>query len=90
MPKIISIKDLKKANELSQMCKDAEEPIFITKNGCCDMVIMSMEVYEKKMHMLDVYDKLNAAEEQVQQGKVFDADYALKRIRKRTSKLLQN
>ena len=74
MPQIIPIRDLKKTSELSQMCKNATEPIFITKNGYGDMVIMSIELYEKKMLMLDVYAKLNAAEEQVQQGKVLDAD----------------
>ena len=83
MPQIIPIRDLKKTSELSQMCKDAEEPIFVTKNGYGDMVIMSMEVYEKKIRMLDVYEKLNAAEEQVQQGKVIDADNSLKRIREK-------
>ena len=44
MPQIIPIRDLKKTSELSQMCKNATEPIFITKNGYGDMVIMSMEM----------------------------------------------
>ena len=83
MPRIIPIRDLKKTSELSQMCKNATEPIFITKNGYGDMVIMSMEMYEKKMYMLDVYAKLDAAEEQVQQGKVLDAGEGLKSIRKK-------
>ena len=83
MPKIIPIRDLKKTSELSQMCKDADEPVFITKNGYGDMVIMSMETYEKKMFMLDVYAKLNAAEEQVKQGRVLDADEGIKSIREK-------
>ena len=83
MPKIIPIRDLKKTSELSQMCKDATEPIFITKNGYGDMVIMSMELYEQKLSLLDVYAKLNAAEEQVQQGKVFDAQKGLQSIREK-------
>ena len=83
MPQIIPIRDLKKTSELSQMCKNATEPIFITKNGYGDMVIMSIELYEKKMLMLDVYAKLNAAEEQVQQGKVLDAEKSLKSIREK-------
>ena len=83
MPRIIPIRDLKKTSELSQMCKDSAEPIFVTKNGYGDMVIMSMEMYEKKMYMLDVYEKLDAAEEQVRQGKVLDADKGLKSIREK-------
>ena len=83
MPQIIPIRDLKRTSELSQMCKNATEPIFITKNGYGAMVIMSMDMYEKKMYMLDVYTKLNAAEEEVQQGKILDAGEGLKSIREK-------
>lgn len=81
MPQIIPIRDLKKTSELSQMCKEAKEPIYITKNGYGDMVIMSMEVYEQKMALLDAYEKLAAAEEQVRDGKVLNAAQGLKSIR---------
>ncbi len=81
MPYIIPIRDLKKTSEVSQMCKEATEPIFVTKNGYGDMVIMSMEMYEQKMFLLDAYAKLAAAEGQVQEGKVLDADSGLKSIR---------
>jgi hypothetical protein len=43
LPQIIPIKDLKKTSELSEMCRQSKEPVFITKNGYGDMVIMSME-----------------------------------------------
>jgi len=85
MPQIIPIKDLKKTSELSQMCKESSEPIYITKNGYGDMVIMSMEMYEKKMFLLDAYAKLAAAESQVQEGKVLDAEEELKSIREKYS-----
>ena len=42
MPQIIPIKDLKNTSEISDMCHKAEEPIYITKNGYGDMVIMSI------------------------------------------------
>ena len=77
MPQIIPIKDLKNTGAISQMCREAREPIFITKNGYGDMVIMSVEVYEDKLHMLDVYSKLEAAEKQFAEGKVMDADESL-------------
>lgn len=81
MPQIIPIRDLKNTSEISEMCKNATEPIFITKNGYGDMVIMSMEMYEKKMFLLDSFSKLAVAEEQVNQGRVLDADKALKRLK---------
>lgn len=46
MPRIIPIKDLKNTSEISELCKSSGEPIFVTKNGYGDMVIMSMETYE--------------------------------------------
>ena len=46
MPQIIPIKDLKNTSEISEMCHKTDEPIYVTKNGYGDMVIMSMEIYE--------------------------------------------
>ena len=56
--RIIPIKDLRDTNKISDMCNSTNEPIFITKNGYGDMVIMSMETYEKKMALLDMREKL--------------------------------
>ena len=83
MPRIIPIRDLKNTSEISRMCRESNEPIFITKNGYGDMVIMSMEMYKEKMYMLDVYDKLIAAEEQLKEGKVLEGEVSLKRIREK-------
>lgn len=83
MPQIIPIRDLKKTSEISQMCKEAAEPIFITKNGYGDMVIMSVEMYERRMLQLDAYDKLAAAEEQIKVGKTQDALVGLQKLREK-------
>ena len=83
MPQIIPIKDLKNTAEISDMCHQAEEPIYVTKNGYGDMVIMSMEAYEEKMQLLDAYAKLDAAEQQVEAGQTLDARSALQELRAR-------
>jgi len=83
MPKIIPIRDLKKTSEISKMCHESDDPIFVTKNGYGDMVIMSMKIYEEKMFMSDVYRKLNEAEEQLAEGKILDGDESLKSIREK-------
>ena len=83
MPHIIPIKDLKNTSEISQMCREASEPIYITKNGYGDMVIMSVKMYEEKLYMLDVYNKLYAAEAQIAKGKVLDGDASIKSIREK-------
>ena len=83
MPKIIPIKDLKDTSKLSQMCHESTEPIYVTKNGYGDMVIMSLHLYEQKMFMQDVYDKLAEAEEDVTMGKTYDATKSLERSREK-------
>jgi len=81
MPKIIPIKDLKDTGKLSQMCHESTEPIYVTKNGYGDMVIMSLHLYEQKMFMQDVYAKLAEAEEDVAAGNTHDAAESLDRSR---------
>ena len=83
MPQIIPIRDLKNTSEISEMCHAAGEPIFVTKNGYGDMVVMSMEVYEERMRMLDVYAKLSAAEDQIKAGKVLSAEDSMKGLREK-------
>ncbi|EQB21425.1 Prevent-host-death protein [Dehalobacter sp. UNSWDHB] len=83
MPRIIPIKDLKNTSQISEMCQEATEPIYITKNGYGDMVIMSVRMYEEKLYMLDVYNKLAAAEVQITNGKVLNGDASIKSIREK-------
>ena len=47
MLQIRPITDLRNTNEISEICHSNAEPIFITKNGYGDLVIMSIETYEK-------------------------------------------
>lgn len=83
MPQIIPIKDLKNTSEISEMCHKTEEPIYVTKNGYGDMVIMSMEVYELTMKQLTMYRDIEISEEQMVTGQVKDARAALKETRKK-------
>jgi len=86
MPRIIPIRDLKDTAAISQMCRESKEPIYITKNGYGDMVIMSMKAYEEKLALLDVYAKLAGTEEQLSQGKTVDARAALNGLRAKYGK----
>lgn len=45
MPRIIPIRDLKNTTAISEMAHLEQEPIFVTKNGYSDLVIMSAELY---------------------------------------------
>lgn len=81
MPQIIPIRDLKNTGDISQLCHSTDDPVFITKNGYGDMVIMSMEVYEKSLFLHNITQKLNKAEDQIEKGEVTDAKYSLKKLR---------
>lgn len=83
MPQIIPIKNLKDTSDISEMCHNTNEPIFITKNGYGDMVIMSMETYEERMEISDISKKLAEAEEDIRANRLIDAAEALNNIRKK-------
>ena len=46
MPQIRPITDLRNTTEISDICHAKREPVFITKNGYGDLVVMSIEAYE--------------------------------------------
>ena len=47
MPVIKPITDLRNTNEISELCHKQQQPVFITKNGYGDLVVMSMETYDE-------------------------------------------
>jgi len=69
MPNIRPISDLRNnSNEISEFCRTSREPVFITKNGVGDMVVLSIEMYERQQAQLDLYAKLAEAEAEVTSG----------------------
>ena len=63
MPLIRPISDLRnRANEISELCHSEDQPIFITKNGKDDLVVMSQAHYERLHGLLELYQKLGEAE----------------------------
>ncbi len=83
MPQIIPIKELKNTNTISEMCRNSREPIFVTKNGYGDMVVMSMETYEDHFRKLELYRELAESERQFAEGKTGDARETLASMRER-------
>ena len=81
MTNIIPIKELKNTAHISALYNESENPIFITKNGYGDMVIMSMKTYEEQLNRYKVYDKLAEAEEDIKEDSVLTANESLSHIR---------
>ena len=65
MPIIKPISDLRnKSNEISKLAHSSNEPIFITKNGEGDLVVMSMAHYSKLQLKLNLLSNLSVAQNQ--------------------------
>lgn len=65
MPTIRPISDLRNNfNNISEVCHTNAEPVFITKNGQGDLVVMSMALYERQQAQLELYKMLLEAEAQ--------------------------
>jgi prevent-host-death family protein len=63
MPIIKPISDLRNHfNEISEICHRDAEPVFITRNGLGDMVVMSMALYEHQQALIELYQKIGEAE----------------------------
>ena len=83
----IPVKELKDGAKISATCKEKNEPIYITKNGYSDMVIMScttFERYESAMRneeqrlaeahreLLETLDDIRTSDEQIDSGEGID------------------
>lgn len=63
MPNIRPVSDLRNNfKQISELCHKEGEPVFLTKNGKGDMVVMSQALYEKQNALLELYQKLGEAE----------------------------
>ena len=86
MAQIIPIRDLKNTASVSDLCKKTGEPIFITKNGYGDMVIMNIDVYNNTIAKMTLSEALKTAEENFDKPGV-DAFEFIGNLRKKNAKL---
>ncbi|MGO4971826.1 type II toxin-antitoxin system Phd/YefM family antitoxin [[Clostridium] aminophilum] len=77
------MRDLKNTVEIERMCAEANEPIFITKNGYGRLVVMDIDYYERTMRKIDEAALVNKGIEDYENGNVVDGKTALKRIREK-------
>lgn len=50
-------------NEIARLCKQTGEPVYLTKNGEGDLVVMDIEAFSRKEKMLELREQLLAVEE---------------------------
>ena len=84
MPQIRPITDLRNTTEISEVCHASHEPLFITKNGYGDLVVMSIEAYDEMVKTLEVDRAIAEAEaEYAADGRLLDAREALSSLRRK-------
>lgn len=50
-------------NEIAELCRETEEPVYLTKNGEGDLVVMDIESFHRREKMLALREELIAVEE---------------------------
>lgn len=84
MPQIRPITDLRNTTEISDACHARREPVFITKNGYGDLVVMSIETYEEMLETQATDKAIAEAEaEYAATGQLYDARTALSSLRRK-------
>lgn len=73
---------------ISALAKETKEPIYITKNGEGDMVLMSIDAFEKREQILQLRAKVLQAEQERMDGKpTISVSEARKRLRERAGEI---
>lgn len=86
MPQIRPITDLRNTSEISDACHARREPVFITKNGYGDLVVMSIETYEEMLDCIATDKAIADAEQEIAAGgQLLDAKEALGALRRKYS-----
>lgn len=84
MPQIRPITDLRNTTEISELCHAKREPLFITKNGYGDLVVMSIETYEEMIETARTDAAISEAEQEyATDGVLLDAREALSSLRRK-------
>ena len=50
-------------NEIADLCRTSQEPVYLTRNGEGDLVVMDMETFSRREKMLDLREQLLSVEE---------------------------
>lgn len=71
-------------SKISELARETKEPIYITKNGEGDMVLMSVEAFEKREQILELRAKvLQAEQERIDGARTKSIAEARKELRER-------
>jgi prevent-host-death family protein len=83
MPAIRKSTDLRNNySEISELCHNYREPLFITKNGQGDLAVMGIEAYEEMNGRLELYQKILIGLSQIKNGETIPEEKMMKKIKR--------
>lgn len=69
-------------NEIAELCRRTAEPIFLTKNGEGDLVVMDIETYNRREKMLKLREELlEVQEDRIRGSKGYSVDQVAQMMR---------
>lgn len=80
---IVPMRDLKNTVEIERRCANANEPVFVTKNGYGRLVVMDIDYYERTMRKIDEANLVNKGIVDYAEGKVDDGKSSIQRLREK-------
>jgi len=85
MPKIVPIKELKDTANISQLVRESAGPVYVTKNGYDDMVLLSSEEYDRLISRLSILESMLEGQAAAR-GDAEDAFDSVDELRRRYSR----
>lgn len=72
----------KNYNQISDLCRQTGEPVYLTKNGEGDLVVMDVESFARRESLLKLKEKLLQSELDIQRGRTYSVEETVAAMRK--------
>ena len=72
----------KNYNQISDLCRQTGEPVYLTKNGEGDLVVMDVESFARRESLLKLKEKLLQSEHDIQKGRIYSVEETVAAMRK--------
>jgi prevent-host-death family protein len=72
----------KNYNQISDLCRKTGEPVYLTKNGEGDLVVMDVESFARRESLLKLKEKLLQSEIDIQKGRTYSVEETVAAMRK--------
>jgi len=72
----------KNYNKISELCRQTGEPVYLTRNGQGDLVVMDVESFARRESLIKLKEKLMQSELDIQKGQTYSVEETAAAMRK--------